>query len=284
MQPAIDFARDPRSGLYVPEDLPRRKGQIVDARYLFHRRRALRAAGGGEVNTSWSDWDELSETGWTGSSTNTNICFFEGDTTADEISQGGGLAGADLVLSLEGTVEASSGTPPSRHLDGVTGRFSATATYGGMLDSNTGAWTRIIKLHDFAAGANQALCDSDNGGSDHAIRIWRNTAGDSSFEVYDYSGGAYRLNATTTAGIPTAGDVWVCLWYDGTYFRGGWATSKPTKWTDFAANNRVSQTTTSTSNEVALRYGSKNDGTDYYADVYLYYVLQSTDCLIDNAS
>ena len=48
------------------------------------------------------------------------------------------------------------------------------------------------------------------------------------------------INGSTASAIPTTGDVWLAIMVGSGYIRAGFSTTKPTKWSDFAAGDRLS--------------------------------------------
>jgi len=106
---------------------------MVGGRIIMpHRRRILRAGEAG-AGGSWAEWDEQSESTLDvdqdgDGNEDTYICFFENTSAGgNETGRGGGLAGADLVLTQAGNIAGAIGSPPNRQLDGSDDYFSFTS-------------------------------------------------------------------------------------------------------------------------------------------------------------
>lgn len=251
---------------------------------LPHRRLDFRGGGGGggPVNVSWATWDEITESGW-GDSANNYICLMENASAGgNETGQGGGLSGADLVLTQTGSVAGATGSPPKRQFDGANDVLDATSSFvNGLFLGST--WTFIQKWNALVVSG-LSLNFFWNSATDY-LNLERDAGGH--LRLYVADSGGNKATAYTTAAIPSSGDVWVMGWYDGGsgLIRCGWATSKPTKWSDFAANNRAS-----VSNSIS--YGGLGGRTSpvgntpggHFPQGSLYYVIGSKKCLIDNAS
>jgi len=231
-------------------------------------------------NSSWGNWDETTEAGW--GNLLTYIALFEGGAATNETGQGV-VTGADLDLTQNNAIPAATGSPPTRALTAVSSQFfEHTSTLGAIADS--GGWSIIIKAKDFADSATtQQLYYGEHVAGKLRIRFYKaDTSNALNVNIYDVGASAFVLNATTSGAIPSTGDVYICVWYDGTYFRGGFSVTKPTKWSDFASTDRITATDTSASIGDAAAIGG--DPVQQYSTVKLYYFILSGSVLIDNAS
>lgn len=241
--------------------------------------------------TSWATWNETTEAGW-GDGANTFIVLAENVTAGgNEIGQGAGLSEADRTLTQAGTapgVPGATGSPPSRLLDGTSDHFTCTQALLDALISNANkTWSIIFKLHTVTASSKVLLNLTGTGGEAIYIEI---AAGPLNFRLQQ--DGAAAENKVTTDGVSQADDVYVCFWADGTEARAGFIDSgspngatKPTKWSDFNANDRV-QFTIYTGDfageafDTAQYLFTLNVG--YYFDCSAYYMVFSKACLIVN--
>jgi len=243
---------------------------------------------GAGPGTSWATWDEITESGW-GDPVNNYIALFDGSAAQNETGQGGGLSGADLALTQVNNVPAASGSPPTRALTTAsTQYFTHTDTAGGIIAANGGAgWSVIIKVNTFAVvGADQYIYwySVNAAGKLRVLLKKENGSNKLNVGIYDVTAASWKLGPTSTTDIiPATGDVYLCAWYDGTYFRAGFATTKPTKWSDFDATKRLTDTNTSTAVGPTAGIGASELGASP-STVKLYYIILSKTALIDNAS
>jgi len=237
--------------------------------------------GGG---TSWATWDETTESGW-GDDANTFIVLFENISAGgNEVGQGLGLSEANRTISQAGAIAGATGSPPTRFTDGTDDIFSWTSA-GAAAVCSTAPWTLILKVKDFVhPGLQQtALSFADTSNSDY-IAYYPNADGTINAIVQD--GGAIKLNATTVDAIPTSGDVYIAYWHDGVTVKFGFTTTRPTKLSDFGANDVISATTTLTIgnfDDFADICGTTRDANGKVSGSW-YYFLASKSELIDNAS
>jgi len=240
----------------------------------------------GVPGTSWATWSEATEAGWTGIGTNTAIWFMKSGVSQDETGQGGGLTGADLVLTQNGDIPASSGgTRPYRQLTADGDYFIPTVT---ACDLITGAaFTVVVKIENWTAGdalsigswalPNQDFVQLIRGGTNQLTVDWRDA-------------NVQRISGTTTDAFPTSGIVWVALWNNnaankcgaGFTTSGSGANGQPTKLSDFPVNSRI--TGTGSTSWVAGDHDANNFfgyGGNAYMTGRLYYVVMSNTCLFD---
>lgn len=152
------------------------------------------------LGNSWANWDEGTEAGW-GDQNNVFICFFENPVAnGDETGQGGGLSGADLVLTEAGSVAGATGTPPTRIFDGSDNRFQFTQNVFDNIAVGADEWTIILKLKD--------LANHHDANDDYIISInatW-NVLRDSAAEAIQFG-----TLGTTSASPGTSGDIWIIM-------------------------------------------------------------------------
>ena len=79
---------------------------------ILHRRVHLRAGGGSSAAPSWSTWNELSESGLADDDTFV-VMLEQTGAGGNETGQGGGLSGANLVLTdASANIAGATGSPP----------------------------------------------------------------------------------------------------------------------------------------------------------------------------
>lgn len=236
---------------------------------------------GGGTNTSWATWDETTETGW-GDSSNTFIMVPAGGASADEAGQGAGLAGANLILSQNGAIAATTGTPSYRQLDGSNDYFTATVTMLTTFLKSRNVWTLVWGLNTCtaSAGGRQDICYIHDSA---ANRFYLSLTGGSGNKLYAELGRASWTPQTTDA-VPETGMAYICIWSDGTYIRMGFTVSKPSRWSDFASTKR--QSTTSALTAMEADADTQNIISSIFAPIKtrLYFFVASKLCLIDNDS
>jgi hypothetical protein len=234
----------------------------------------------------WADWDEASEDTLSvdqdGDGTeDTFICFFENTVAGGNETGRGVVSGADLVATQVHDVPGASGSPPRRELVTVSDGFKGTYPLFNTIIKDAANWTVIIKTYPTAVG--QVFNYYLGAATQEQLVIWNDGQ---KFRPLIRTDGDIRLYASTANDLPLNQIVWQCAWYDGTTIYSGFATgSKPTKLSDFAANDRVSAVTANgvfindadTNNYLLGRAGESFLG-------YGYYTLLSNVCLIDNDS
>jgi len=159
--------------------------------------------------TTWSAWLGKDQEGW-GDSANVNICQFDDpDATDDEISSGGGLAGADLTLTEAGGVVGSAVDGSGftyRQITNADDRFAPTDAY---LDLFTGpSFTQIFKFGNLethhAATLDVITAGVDSAAQNFSLKIFTN----------DTLMFTYNISYYTTALIPgvLTGNIWIAVW------------------------------------------------------------------------
>jgi hypothetical protein len=230
--------------------------------------------------TSWSNWDETTEAGW--GSSNVFVALMENTSAGGNETGQGLVTGADLVLTQSGNVAGASGN--SRWFDGANDYLSGTTTLTTTALKDRTSWTILMKLNTLNAGSDISLCFGLTSGASNHIYIEQNGG---AMKVNAYDNGNLRLGTATADTYPTAGDVYFAVWGSPGYnIRAGFTTTKPTKWSDFAATKRVEGTAAVTwagtwsINHNFICYSAGSSCTN----VRVYYVLLASECLIDNAS
>jgi len=247
-------------------------------------------AGGesGATGSNWADWDEASEDTLSvdqdGDGTeDTHICVMENPVAGGDETGRGIKSGADLVWTQSGNVPGATGDPPNRQLTDKTKLFTSSEALGQTVFAGN-TWLVGTKWTNLNRPASVQSYLVFNLHGDARLYAYLNTTGTISFYVKD-AAGTVHLNATTVGAAPTGTDVWVFIWSDGTVVRGGWALAKPTKWSDFGANNRV---TNNGNCSFATWANGFQIGRDFStgSSRYTYYGLLSTavDQIIDNAA
>ena len=213
---------------------------------------------------SWATWDETDESGW-GDSANVFITLFENTSAGgNETGQGGGLSGADLVLTQSGNVAGATGSPPTRAF--VTDdRFQGTQIAFNLITGNE--WSFVLKINSLAL--------AHAGNSDYLLsyvtdwNIFLLQTGEIQF------GGVAGFGKTTDSPATNV-DLWIVMARPSSGNTwGGFATSKPNVKADVESTKLVdfgSATSPSTSGQ---RYiGAYSDGTQAM-ECSVYYLLMS---------
>lgn len=235
------------------------------------------AGGGGGGNTSWSNWDETTETGW-GDSTNNFIVIGDAAAAADnEVGHGGGLAGPNLVFTQNGSPVAN-GT--YRTMDGGDDYFTWTVAGVGTFIGSRSVYTVIWKFADYADITDTFISIIANG--THYLYLFANAS--DQLALYFKDGGLTTTATTVNVISPTSGTIYFAIWSDGTDIKAGFCETKPTALTDFAANSVATINHTSA---IATASVSTSHGVGYsssFMTAKWYYFVASKLCLIDNSS
>ena len=246
----------------------------------------MMGAGVAASTSGWENWDETSEDGC--ATDDIFCCMFENtNASGDETGQGGGLAGANLVLSQSGSVAGATGTPPCRVFDGTNDEFDMTTTAIDALIANAnGTWTIIIKVADLGLVNYQTFFKFDDRTGNNTENLYAlNTTTDTC--RFDCKENGTEESEETTDALQSSTPYWVAMWADGTKIRAGFATSKPDKWSDFDNNKREDWTTVTGDFSGNTFSGDKKIGKGYggaYLGAKVYYIVLAKICLIDNSS
>jgi len=246
---------------------------------------------GGAAAITWANWDELSQDSI--ASAETFCCFMDDPTIGnDDFGVGGGLTGANLQLTEVGNVAGATGTPPSRYKNATTQYFTLLSAVPDLITGG-GNWSVIVKSK-LIAGKTNSTPWSFVGAADHTYAMF-SAEGPGRVQFRCQKDGVNPMDVLSTDAMTIDSTVnYTAMWYDGTYIRGGFIDSgsptpntKPTKWSDFNANDRGS--VTATINWTAGDFGTSRavggySGTLYLIEANMYYIIVSKTCLIDNAA
>ena len=242
---------------------------------ILPRRRALFT----EVS-SWADWDELTEAGL--ASDDIFVCMMENPVDdSNELGQGGGFTGADLVGLNVGTVVGATGSPPSRAFAPSDAMTWTKEAFNAIVVGDS--FTFVQKWTDY----------SDITSTYPAVfslsteQLWLNVNASSKLELSytDQTTTGVPYAVVTTDSVPTTGPVYFAIWSDGSSVSFGFCTSKPTKLSDFDVGKRVVWAISAdwdgaASGECCMAsYSASGQPTGN-----LFYFVASKTCLIDNAS
>ena len=255
----------------------------------------MMGASGGVADVTWATWLEDSEANLSGGSqgADINICFMEDpDAGDDEVSQGGGLTGADLVFTQAGNLAGATGSPPTRVFNGTNNNLTVTTPFlDGLIANANKTWTIMAKLTDITLAADNFWYLADAAGNE-LIRLYLNGPG---WEM----AGAIEEDTVVEADITANGmsaltEYYVAMWADGTKVYHGFTTSgsgangQPTVLSDFAAGDRHLYTSKTgdfageTFDHATQRTFMSVDIGFMAADVS--YIAVSKVCLIDNGA
>jgi hypothetical protein len=215
-----------------------RMGLLAEARGIFP---AALNTGGAGTGSSWSTWDEASELTLAidqnqDGMEDTNITFMKNPVAGgDEISRGV-VSGLDLIYTQVNNVVGALGVPPYRTI-GVTQGFTAPINFVQTMCAGTNGFIIIIKLKYTSALAGSSLFRWE-GGND---RVQADVTALDVIRVY------YRKDAVDISAFPTdftdpfvtGTTYYFCMWGTASVARAAFSTTKPTKWSDFAANKRM---------------------------------------------
>ncbi len=185
----------------------------------------------------WANWDEASEDTLSVDQNDdgiedTFVCFMENPVAGgDEAGRGGGLAGADLVMTDSGgaNIPGALGTPPYRTF--AQNKWGVvTQACAEVVKSAT--WCVIWKMDNW----------TDAEGS---LFLFFNTVNATIIRIHGIARKCYITvkgnNLGNTAdGAPNDQPVWVAAQANGVdRVTCGWDTSKITRWADVPANQKV---------------------------------------------
>lgn len=245
---------------------------------------------GAGAQVTWSLWNEASERTLAvdqdgDGAEDTFVVFFENTSAGGNETGWGVLSGANLVFTQDGNVAGAVGSPPYRVLDGANDRFFYTTTFMTSMFNGQGAWTLLMKFADVSPNTKSLFQARRSTPPAYGWDVYGGGSGNLTVQCSPSgAGGDFTLDTSTAAAMPTSGALYVAVWFDGTYWRAGFSATRPTKWSDFSANNRISATT-------GTQWNCAFDGGKYLAfgdashpAAKAYYVVASKKCLIDNGS
>ena len=235
-------------------------------------------------SSEWAMWDEVTESGWGDSGT--FIALMEG--ASHEIGLGGTISGVPLseanrTLTQIGGVGAAAGSPSKRAVtqvlhQGFTWPVAALEGYitGGQNFTFIWKWNGVS-----SPGAESGwLMRAYDATTTDLIQFLIDAS--EKLQLYVSDGGSVVVNGATTDSVPGTGYLYIAIWYDGTFLRWGFTATKPTKWSDFAANSRGSATVTFNLAESDNDYRILGANSAYPACGSFYYFLASHTVLIAN--
>jgi hypothetical protein len=238
---------------------------------------------GGSAGTPWDDWDEAAQA----AIKNSFLVMFDSESANDdEIGVGYGLSGADATLTCTSTIPAASGTPPRRYIAGAD-YFSFAVPIFQILNNAT-AFTMILKANWHTIGGNNNLLVAE--GTNFRLGLQYHTTNKFSGSII-FSDGTYYYGVNSGGTLASTNSLtvdttyYLCLWYDGTNIRTGFATTKPTKLSDFSSGDYGVQAESGNSlyvSDLSTHNGLTADYGYQATDIDLYYFLLSPTCLIDN--
>ena len=220
---------------------------------------------GGAV-TLWPDW---SETDLTLATDNIWVVLYNNTSAGgNETGSGGGLSGNDLIVLQSGNIAGAAGSPLSRNMDDSDDVFSfQTAGACDALLKSQSVWQFIMKAKNIVGAGNLVYLWEANNSIE--LYIDANEKLDAKIET----DGVARVNAMTTDGGDGSSDYYIFAGTDGSSSYGGFKSgAKPTKWSDFAANDRVSNadagTFLQTFGTLNLLSGASRIGCDAYFSAF----------------
>ena len=183
--------------------------------------------------SSWESWNQTDQDKL--ASTNIYACVFSGGASDDETGAGGGLAGADLVLTQNGAIPAVSGG--FRELNGVDQYFNVSQALANFCKE--AEYTVVIKAKEFTNyyGLYNRIIDFRNAGDSEALCI---SSSNSKMDL--------QVDSThngTTDSLDDTSTFYYFAGRSGGEIRGGFCTSgsgasgQPTKWSDFEVGKRI---------------------------------------------
>ena len=236
----------------------------------------------GVTAVSWADWNEAAEN--TLASDDIFVALMENTNAGgNETGQGGGLTGADLVLTDINTVDGAAGDPIGRDITADNKYFLATEAAANALLSNDTGWTVIVKVSDLDAAQNDGFFKMFDA-ADNRIVCYL----DANSKLYSPAeeGGTqeFETSADAVAGGTT---YWICAWSDGIEMHYGFSITKPTKKSDFNAGKLLSFTTITGSFAGVEWNNAQLPSIGYGSNALngiIHYAIMAKTCLIDNNS
>lgn len=170
---------------------------------------------------------------------NTFVCEFTGGVGASETGAGGGLTGADLVLTANGSPAGVSGG--FRALDGTDDFFISTAAMlAAMLSGDQ--WTIMWRVKNWAHNATAkylARIAATNPYLGYLEMGKVAAVGNFNFESFNANGGQNRSSAGNV--LSDTFDGWLAIWRINNIIHGGFKAgdTAPTGWDFFASPQRM---------------------------------------------
>jgi hypothetical protein len=205
------------------------------------------------------------------------------NASGNETGQGGGLSGADLVLTQSGSIAGATGSPPRRAFDGSDDHFLPTQNWcDGLFSGST--WSFIAKITIDAVGVYHGLfrLGETNWPTNNLIQLHITNANQLYLRVIE-DGTDYSVNTTDT--VSNGSTYYFAVWADGVNkVRCGFSTTKPTSWASFEANKRKEISTNMGDftgvSWAEYKYVLGSDGGTYMPEISAYYVVAANTCLL----
>jgi len=234
-----------------------------------------------EAMLNWASWDGLSES--TLASNSIYVAFMENpDANGGEVGEGGGLSESNRTLTYAGSsLPGATGTPPYRAFSG-NDYFTGLVALGNLLCGQN-SWSIFMKCYGAENTSGFFEFSDRNGAVQHTIELGF-VAG--TLYLYIMLNGVVKVDSNVTNTPPTTSIFYIGVWYDGIRIRYGWvAITKPTKWSDFPSDNRLEVETSCqfTNGDFSTRRWVGNN-MERYLNANLYFIVLSSECLIDNNS
>jgi hypothetical protein len=210
-----------------------------------YRRAAFKSGGGsGGSAVLWASWAEDSELTLAldqnlDLTEDTNVCFMENTTAGGNETSRGVLAGADRVFTdASGNTAGASGTPPRRVFDGADDGMISTVNWPPGLFLESSGWMVLLKVNYAGGGAvGDRFFDIIAGTDNIQIELRAGNA----IRFYVRKDGGNLLFADTANALTSGAVRYLMVAGTATTCYGGFTATRPTKWSDFAAGDRVSQ-------------------------------------------
>jgi len=217
--------------------------------------------------SKWASWNELSESGL--ASDDIYVAMMENTSAAgNETGQGGGLTGADLVLTQVGSIAGATGSPPSRYVSRTGGDYFNLTTAAATSMITGTDYTLVMKCHTITS--NSSAAEFYDAGRGHMVLGYTKCAG-----LYCNGGGGGEVYVDCAAQPSSSGDFYLFLTSKaGKALYAGWSLTKPTDLADIPANQKVSTSVRNWSaGSWANRHSLAARTTAGSTTMYIYYVV-----------
>lgn len=229
-----------------------------------------------QMTFAWT-WDSWNETNGIGTA-NTFLCLMD-STTADsgETGNGGGLSGADLIITPFAALPAASGGFRSFTANPTGMQTTINFANNFLYGRSSFSWMTKVRNWTYYTSGYGMICEFYNGGQ------WFNLQRDGGHTCrLRLSGMGHDDNRYFTTIPPYTGTIYLGVWFNGSSLRAAWSSTKFTTWASIPSGQRVEFTgcsgTFNSFNRTGdiLGYRVSND-TDFDAA----WVLMSKECLIN---
>ena len=231
------------------------------------------AQGNGSTSVGWNAWTEDAQS----TLASQDILPYFHDATGlgeDDVGQGGGLSGANLILTESGNVPGSSTSPPYRQLTQASSQFfTPTAAALNAMLLGQAEFTIIVKMADQSTHTNFPYDLRTDAGNHNRVAV-----NITATRTLTCNAGA---EAKTTVGtVPDSGTVYIASWRKGGVTKHGFSATRPTSEASFEANNMVTMDEASviTGTTFASIFDFYHVST-YYLTAKAYYIVIAKTCL-----